>query len=165
MARLHVVFGAYEGPIPAAEGEKVVFIGDCATWQGELWGQQVEVESRYQDRRTKNPYHVKHEGIYAKLISVLGKMRRAKKAPHVRLSGCPVSVSEQVMALSSIGGVKNPIFDPAEGVLFNKAYLAWRLMLAWRALTGRRYQRSGECPRGKAAALLPAASEATEEEA
>jgi hypothetical protein len=67
-----------------------------------------------------------------------------------------------VMALSTVGKVKNPIFDPAEGVIFNKAYLAWRLMLAWRAMTGRRYQRSGECPRGKAAALLAAPAESAE---
>jgi len=155
MARLHVVFGAYDGPIPAAEGEKVIFIGDCTQWKGELWGRPVELESEYKERRTKNPYHVKHQGIYAKLLAVFGKLRRSRKQPHMRLSGCPVSVSEQVMALSTVGGVKNPIFDPAEGVLFNKAYLAWRLMLMWRAMTGRRYQRPGECPRGKAAALLP----------
>ena len=32
MPRLHVVFGAYEGRSDATPGEKVVFIGDCATW-------------------------------------------------------------------------------------------------------------------------------------
>ena len=156
MARLHVVFGAYEGPIDAAEGEKVIFIGDCTCWKGELWGRAVEVKNIYQERGTKDPHSAKHQGIYAKLFQVMGQMRSARKQPHMRLAGCPVSVSEQLMALSTVGKVKNPIFDPAEGVLFNKAYLAWRISLAWRALTGKRYQRHGECPRGKAAALLPA---------
>ena len=38
MPRMHVVFGAYAGEIPAGPGEKVIFIGDCATWRGELQG-------------------------------------------------------------------------------------------------------------------------------
>ncbi len=159
MTRLHVVFGAYDGPIDAAEGEKVIFIGDCTCWKGELGGKEVEVENIYQDRRTKNPYHIKHQGIYAKLLQVFSKMIGSRKAPHVRLTGCPVSVSEQVMALSTMGGVKNPIFDPAEGVVFNRAYLTWRMMLVWRTLTGRSYQRQGQCPRGKAAVMLPAHKE------
>ena len=39
LPRLHVVFGAYAGQIPAKPGEKVVFIGDCASWQGSLGGE------------------------------------------------------------------------------------------------------------------------------
>ena len=35
---MHVVFGAYDGPIDAKPGEKVVFIGDCATWEGKIDG-------------------------------------------------------------------------------------------------------------------------------
>jgi len=155
MARLHVVFGAYDGPIDAAEGEKVVFIGDCTRWKGKLRGQDLEVQSTYKDRRTKNPYHIKHQGMYAKLVQVLGKVRRARKQPHVRLTGCPVSVAEQVLAVATLGGVKNPIFDLGEGLSYNKSYFAWRLMTIWRALTGRRYQRAGACLRGKAATLLP----------
>src|SRR5690349_20143670 len=38
MPRMHVVFGKYDGPIAAGPGEKVVFIGDCAEWKGQLAG-------------------------------------------------------------------------------------------------------------------------------
>ena len=152
IARLHVVFGAYQGPIPAEEGEKVIFIGDCARWQGTLWGdREVEVESTYKARGAKDPYTIKHQGMYAKLFEVMGRVRRAKKDPHVRLEGCPVSVSEQMLALCKVGGVKNPIFDPGEGVKYNKAYSAWKIARAWRAMTGRSYQRAGTCERGLAA--------------
>ncbi|MBT8494975.1 MAG: DUF362 domain-containing protein, partial [Deltaproteobacteria bacterium] len=34
MPHIHVVFGAYDGEIPAAPGEKVIFMGDCAEWKG-----------------------------------------------------------------------------------------------------------------------------------
>ena len=42
MPRLHVVFGAYEGPIDAKPGEKVVFIGDCAKWEGKIGDKLVQ---------------------------------------------------------------------------------------------------------------------------
>src|SRR6185436_2565902 len=54
MPRLHVVFGAYDGPIDAAPGEKVVFIGDCATWEGKIQDQPVQIRSKYQDRSRKD---------------------------------------------------------------------------------------------------------------
>src|SRR3954467_6396417 len=45
MPHLHVVFGAYDGQIPAKPGEKVVFIGDCANWQGELHGKPIDIKN------------------------------------------------------------------------------------------------------------------------
>jgi hypothetical protein len=56
MPRMHIVFGAYEGPIDAKPGEKVVFIGDCAKWEGKVGGKVVSIESLYKDRSTKDPY-------------------------------------------------------------------------------------------------------------
>ena len=35
MPHMHVVFGAYEGPIDAQAGEKVIMIGDCAQVAGQ----------------------------------------------------------------------------------------------------------------------------------
>ncbi|HEY4242649.1 MAG TPA: DUF362 domain-containing protein, partial [Kofleriaceae bacterium] len=45
--KMHVVFGAYDGGIPAKPGEKVIFIGDCAHWKGELHGKLVTIENLY----------------------------------------------------------------------------------------------------------------------
>src|SRR5262249_20018682 len=94
MPRLHVVFGAYEGKIDAGPGEKVVFIGDCATWEGDLGGELVQIGSTYRDRGTKDPHHAKHDDIYKKMLTVKKKLREAKKKPYLRLHGCPVSVAE-----------------------------------------------------------------------
>jgi uncharacterized protein (DUF362 family) len=156
MRPLHVVFGAYRGPIPAKPGEKVVFIGDCANWEGQLDGKLVKVSSLYKDRSTKDPYHAKHSDIYAKMISVKRNIAKSKKDPHMRMTGCPVSVAEQVLALVELGGTKNPYFDGAEAVGFNKAYLTWRLVTSVKRIFGQRYQESGPCSRGRAQPELTA---------
>jgi uncharacterized protein (DUF362 family) len=148
--RLHVVFGAYDGPIDAKPGEKVVFIGDCVTWKGELGGELVQIGSKYKDRSTKDPHHARHEDIYAKLASVRAKVKHAEGVQFVRFEGCPVSVAEQVLALVYLTGCKNPFLIPSESVRFNKAYLSWRAVTAAKRLLGQPYQRAGESARGEA---------------
>jgi uncharacterized protein (DUF362 family) len=150
MPRLHVVFGAYEGPIDAQPGEKVIFIGDCAKWHGQLGGQTVSVESLYRDRSTRDPYKVHHDDIYVKMKNVIGKLAAARNETHMRLEGCPVSVAEQVLALVQLGKTKNPYFAPDQIVGYNRAYLSWRAVTAFKRLTGHAYQRKGACPRGEA---------------
>jgi uncharacterized protein (DUF362 family) len=150
MPKVHVVFGAYKGPIPAKPGEKVVFIGDCAQWSGQLNNQLVEVRSLYRDRSTKDPHHAKHDDIFAKMISVSSKVRETKNDSHIRLEGCPVSVAEQALFLVKHGGLKNPYTDPNQMMNFNKAYLQWRSHDAVQRIKGVPYQKAGPCPRGAA---------------
>src|SRR6185295_1786695 len=153
MPRMHVVFGAYDGPINAAPGEKVVFIGDCARWEGRFNGEGdlVKVESLYRDRSTKDPHTAKHDDIYAKMVSVTRKLAGVKKKSHIRLEGCPVSVAEQVLALVSLAGTKNPYFSAANIASFNKGYLGWKAKSALQRLAGQKYQVPGPCHRGHAA--------------
>lgn len=156
MPRMHVVFGAYEGPIDARPGEKVLFIGDCATWKGRIGDELVSVESLYRDRSTRDPYTAKHDDIYAKMAKVTTKLAMTKGASHVRLGGCPVSVAEQVLALASLGNTRNPYLAPEEIVRFNKAYLGWRGTTALQRLGGQPYQMHGPCHRGEAAPEMSA---------
>ena len=140
MPRLHIVFGAYEGEIPAKPGEKVVFVGDCATWSGTIAGRQVTIERRPASYARTDPHDARHEDIYRKMALVTWRLFRAKGDDWVRLPGCPISVAEQVLMLSHLSGAKNPYFDPRIVVDFNRGYLAWRLA----ALRRGRYQgRSG----------------------
>ena len=150
MKRLHVVFGAYRGPIDARPGEKVVFVGDCANWEGALAGTPVQVRNVYKDRATRDPRHARHSDIYAKMVSVRRTIARARRAPFLRLPGCPVSVAEQVLALVELGGTRNPFSDGREALAFTRAYLTWRLVTALKRLLGRKYQVSGPCARGRA---------------
>ncbi len=150
MPHMHIVFGAYEGPIDAKPGEKVVFMGDCVKWEGKLQEELVQIKSTYKDRSTKDPHHAKHDDIYAKLASVHAKVKEARGVSYVRFEGCPVSVAEQVLALVFLTKCKNPFLDPSESVRFNQAYLSWRAVTAFKRMTGQPYQREGACPRGEA---------------
>ena len=150
MPHLHIVFGAYRGPIDAKPGEKVLFIGDCTSWQGEIAGEFVSVDSLYQDRSTKDPHHAVHEDLYKKMAIVTYRMFKAKNKSHVRLRGCPVSVAEHVLALVNLSGAKNPYLDRKNVIKFNRAYLGWRFA----ALRKRPYQKPGPCSRGEAAPEL-----------
>jgi uncharacterized protein (DUF362 family) len=156
MKPLHIVFGAYRGPINAKPGEKVVFIGDCANWEGQLGDKLVKIENLYKERGTKDPHHAKHSDIYGKMMSVNRVLRKSKRDPHIRLQGCPVSVTEQLLAVVALGGTKNPLFEPSEAVGFNKAYLSWRIVTFFKRLFGKKYQKAGPCLRGEAAPLLGA---------
>jgi uncharacterized protein (DUF362 family) len=152
--RMHVVFGAYEGPIDAKPGEKVVFIGDCATWEGDISGKLVQIRSTYKDRSTKDPHHAKHDDVFAKLAAVTARLYKARGVDYVRFEGCPVSVSEQVVALATLAGSKNPLFSSDNLVNFNKAYLEWRAATAAHRLLGHPYQKAGPCTRGEARPVL-----------
>jgi hypothetical protein len=150
MKRLHVVFGAYRGEIKAKPGEKVVFIGDCANWEGKINDKPVQIRSVYQPRGTKDPHHAKHDDIYAKMVGVKRQIAQSKKDPHMRMKGCPVSVAEQVLALVDLGGTKNPYFEGTEVLGFNRAYLTWRLVTTVKRLFGMKYQVPGATARGHA---------------
>jgi uncharacterized protein (DUF362 family) len=155
MPRMHVVFGAYRGPIDAKPGEKVIFIGDCSQWQGTLADQPVQIRSTYKDRSARDPYTVKHEDIYSKMVSVARKLAASRQSPYVRLEGCPVSVAEQVLALVALAGTKNPYLSASQIVNFNRGYLGWRAKAALQRLVGRPYQIHGPCHRGHAAPEMP----------
>jgi uncharacterized protein (DUF362 family) len=140
MPRLHIVFGAYEGEIPARPGEKVVFVGDCTTWEGRIAGRPVRIERRPASYARTDPHDARHEDIYRKMAMVTLRLLRSRGEDWVRLPGCPISVAEQVLMLANLSGAKNPYFDPRIVVDFNRAYLGWRLA----ALRRGRYQERGD---------------------
>lgn len=150
MPRMHVVFGAYDGKIDAAPGEKVIFIGDCATFDGKIGDKPIQIRSKYQDRSSRDPYHAKHEDIYVKMAKVMQKLSSAKDEQVIRFEGCPVSVAEQVLFLVQLGHLKNPYVSSENAVQFTKNYLAWRSATAAKRLTGKSYQKHGACSRGDA---------------
>ncbi len=150
MARMHVVFGDYKGPLDVSYGEKVVFVGDCVSYRGEVGGQLVEVESLYRDRSTIDPTKVPHPDIYAKMLHTLSRLQAARRKPFVRLEGCPVSVAELILTLSALGGVNNPYLSRQEIIAFNKHYLAWRAKKAAQRLSGQPTLVRGFDARGRA---------------
>jgi uncharacterized protein (DUF362 family) len=150
LPRLHIVFGKYDGPIPAGPGEKVVFIGDCAEWKGEIGGELVQIRSQYKDRSTLDPYTIKHDDVFMKMAKVSSKVAVNEGKQVLRLSGCPVSVIEQALCLVELGEVRNPYFDPAMAMPFQQAYWTWRAQTTLHRLRGQAYQKKGHCSRGNA---------------
>lgn len=154
MPRLHVVFGAHDGPVNAGPGEKVVFIGDCAAWTGRIDGMQVSVESLYKHRSTRDPHVARHDDLYARMARVFTRLFSARRKTCVRIEGCPVSVAEQVLTLAWLGGTRNPYFEPRQIIGFNRAYFGWRSTTFVRRMLGHKYQAAGPCPRGRATTEL-----------
>lgn len=150
LPRLHIVFGKYAGPIPAGPGEKVVFIGDCAEWKGQIGNELVEIRSQYKPRTTLDPYTIKHDDVFLKMAKVSGKVAVNEGKQVLRLSGCPVSVIEQALCLVELGEVQNPYFDPQMAMPFQTAYWTWRAQTTLQRLRGQPYQRHGACSRGAA---------------
>lgn len=147
MPRLHVVFGNYQGDIDAKPGERVVFIGDCAQWRGTIGGDLVEIDNLYKHRSTLDPHTIEGEDILDKVLKTRKVLKQAEGKPVMRLTGCPVSVAEQLMTLIALSGANDPTRSWA-GV---KSYLVWKSRMAMKKLGGHKYQVHGPAPRGKAA--------------
>lgn len=151
MDPLHIVFGNYQGEVDAKPGEKVVFMGDCAAFHGKIHGKQVDLASVYVDRSQKTPHKLKYEDIFAKMAKTQWKLGPGREGDVMRITGCPVSVAEQVLTLVTLGKLKNPYYDPDNIVSFTSSYFSWRTHQAIHRLLKRQpYQVAGPTPRGAA---------------
>ena len=156
MPKTHIVFGDYKGAIDAKEGENVVFSGDCASYEGNIAGELVQIKSKYVDRSTKNPLDAKSDDIFVKMGKMTGKLWNAGKGKGregknvIRMEGCPVSVAEQVLLLVKLGKLKNPYFDMDQATPFVSSYFGWRIHELMRRMLRMPYQLPGESLRGAA---------------
>jgi len=140
MKPITIVFGSYDGPLDPKPGEKVVFMGDCANWKGELGEEVIDLPSIYVERDQKNPHHAQVTDIFVKMAKVYWTMFKMRKHRYFRIPGCPVSVAEQVLVLAALGGTRNPYFAPKTVIPFALGWTSWRLVQLGRILTGKRYQ-------------------------
>ncbi len=150
MPKTHLVFGDYKGTIEAKPDERVVLIGDCATFKGDIAGTPHEFTSQYTDRSQKSVYKAKADNIFSKMVGVEWKMFKERKNQAFRVAGCPVSVAEQVLLLVKLGKLKNPYLDPGEIITFNNCYFSSRIRMAIDRMFGKPYQNPGEAHRGHA---------------
>ena len=109
---LHMVMGAYEGDIQPGPKERVLFIGDCAKWDGKINGEQISIPFLYEDRQLKNPYEATSGDVVVKMLQVMGHIIRNRGKQVIRVRGCPVSVAEVVLYCSWLGKVANPYLHP-----------------------------------------------------
>jgi len=109
---LHVVFGAYRGEIAPESGERVLFLGDCTTWEGSVNGVDINVPFCYTSRQQLNPYQVKQKDVPATIASTMHNIWRHRGQPALRVKGCPVSTWENVLLISWLGKTRNPFLSP-----------------------------------------------------
>ncbi len=147
---IHIVFGAVDRPIEAQPGEKVVFMGDCAAYAGDIAGRPVQIESRYVDRALEDPRRARHDDIFKKLLRVGLESFRNRREDILIVKGCPVSVAEQILTLVNLGGLKNPYLHPQTSLDFVSCYLSTQTRTAIKRLAGQKYNVSGPTERGLA---------------
>jgi uncharacterized protein (DUF362 family) len=164
MRPMTLVFGAYDGPIEPRDGEKVVFMGDCCRWKGRLGGTEVTIPSCYVDRQRINPCNARMTDIFVKMWGVYRAIFAARGEPYLRITGCPVSVAEQVLVMATLGRTQNPYFAPATVFPFLRGWLAWRWARIERWLLGKPYQADRLPVPAKATGQLEAAGQSTDQD-
>ncbi|HVI01916.1 MAG TPA: DUF362 domain-containing protein [Enhygromyxa sp.] len=149
--RMHVVFGKWDRPLDVKPGEKVIFMGDCASYRGPLGDGTVDIASEYRDRSGMSPLQARHDDIFVKMIGVKRRLWATRREQVMRISGCPVSVAEQVLTLVELGKLPNPYLDLQLAPSFVSAYFSWRTRTALQRMLGRPYNMQGPAMRGLAA--------------
>lgn len=129
---LHIVFGHYAGAIDGKPGQRVLVMGDCARFSGQVCGRQVEIPSLYVRRESKDPHQARSADLLAKFAGVVANLIRHRGRQVIRVPGCPVSVAENVLYLSLVGKTQNPYLHPAIVLRFVWHYCVSRLVRLWR---------------------------------
>ncbi len=129
---IHMVFGAYQGAIPARPRERVLFVGDCAQYQGQICGRPVEIPMVYQYRHTLDPRHATSGDLLAKIVKYGSQRLRTGRSQVIRIRGCPVSVAENIFWIADLGRTKLPYLAPDIVFKFAYHYMVMQVSRLWR---------------------------------
>jgi uncharacterized protein (DUF362 family) len=110
MGKIRYVVGKVEGPLNLEKGEKVIFAGDCTSWEGEIDGEHVKIESSYKTTSEVDEKKAKSNDLQMKIISASLHTLFNKKR-YIHMKGCPTSVAQNVNYLSSMAKIPNVNFD------------------------------------------------------
>ena len=125
MRKVHYVVGKVEGPLDIDKDEKVIFVGNCTSWEGKINGKPVSIKSSYQSPRHVDEKKTKSNDMLLKTIKTLSRGMLQRGNDYIHARGCPVSVGDHVHYMSIIGGIKNVNFDPRMAVSLNMDY--WKM--------------------------------------
>ena len=125
MKRVRYVVGSLEEPLELNEDERVIFAGNCTSWEGRISDQNVKIESNYKAKREVDARKTKSNDMLLRAFSALWRCFKNRSSPYIHAKGCPVSVADHVHYLSSIGKMGNVNFDPRMLIPLNIAY--WQM--------------------------------------
>jgi uncharacterized protein (DUF362 family) len=122
MQKVRYVVGRVEGPLQLEPDERVIFAGDCTSWEGEIDGKHVRIEPRYRTKEQVDACRTKSNDMLLGLAKTAWRLFRSRNRRWVHIPGCTVSVADHVNALSFAGKIQNPLFDRRMVFGVNRAY-------------------------------------------
>lgn len=136
MKKVRYVVGKVEGPLKLQDDERVIFAGDCTSWEGKINGRDVRIKSRYRTTGEIDEGRTRSNDMLLKNVKTLWKCMTQAKSRHIHITGCPISVADHVHYISAFGKINNVNFDPRLLIPINIAYWQMRLKRAFNRLFG-----------------------------
>jgi hypothetical protein len=128
MRKIHYVVGKVDGPLDIQDDEKVLFVGDCTSWEGKIDGERVKIKSSYKPPHEVDEEKTKSNDLLLKTFKTLFNYFLNRKKRYIHVKGCTVSVGDHVHYFSFFGKTGNPNFDMRIVLPLNLAYYQMRLM-------------------------------------
>jgi uncharacterized protein (DUF362 family) len=126
MQKVRYVVGKVEEPLNLEDNERVIFAGSCTSWEGEIDGEHVKIESRYKTASETDETKTESNDMLLKFLKAQFHSLVKKSSRYIHAKGCPLSVAQHVNYLSSMAKIKNPNFDPKLFVQANLTYYQMR---------------------------------------
>ena len=111
MKKIHYVVGKISGPLDLKKDEKMIFMGDCTSWEGKIDDEYVKIQSSYKNPQEVDENKTKSNDMLLKTIKTLWACFKSRKKRYMHLKGCTVSVGDHVHCISFLGKSGNPNFD------------------------------------------------------
>jgi uncharacterized protein (DUF362 family) len=125
MGKLRLVMGEVEGPLNLQDDEKVVFVGDCCKWEGNIDGKKVVISGQYKNPLSMHARKTKSNDMIVKIMWALMHSTANRWSRYIHAKGCPVSVGQHVNYISAFAKLPNVNFDRRMVVAVNVAY--WQM--------------------------------------
>jgi uncharacterized protein (DUF362 family) len=110
MQKVRYVVGRVDGPLNLENDERVIFAGDCTSWQGQIDGKAVSIEPTYKTTAEVNVEKTASNDMLLKTISTIVHAFLKRSYRHIHMRGCPVSVAQHVNYVAFLSKIKNPLF-------------------------------------------------------
>jgi uncharacterized protein (DUF362 family) len=136
MKKVRYVVGKVEGSLDLAEDERVLFAGNCTSWEGNLNGRRVKIESSYKSTGAVDARKTRSNDLFLKISKAVWQCLRHRHSRYLHMKGCTLSVADHVNYLSSVGKIKNPNFDPRLAIPVTLAYFRMQANRLFNRLTG-----------------------------
>jgi len=126
MGKVRYVIGKVDGPLNLTADERVIFAGNCTSWEGQIDGKQVNIRSSYKTSSEVDENKTKSNDMLLKIMSAQTQAFFNRSSRYIHIKGCPLSVAQHVNYVSSMAKIRNPNFDPRLAIQANIAYYQMR---------------------------------------